>query len=610
MNRPVMPAATMALLLCVGLAGCGIPAETEVRVDGRGPQSGLGTGLGSTPRLPLRTDTTDPAQFTANYLAAAAEGGEAAEVYNRVNGYIPDDDGGKLKPKAGGEPVINIVRLKGAPKSENISDANGWTVTIQVQQVGVLRADGSVGEPELTEESYVFTIREVTTTVGGTTQPLGGVWMIKPPPVLLLSTDALETYYNHRTIYFWNAARTTLVPDPRYLPKSLPRESQATEILGWLIGGPTPWLTSAVVPLPEGTSRIGNVPNPGDRLEVNLAVPATEVDDDTELDRLFTQLAWSLLPTDSDMPNGELELKIQSQRRKVEDVDDYRRDHPLYGISGSPKRFCVFGGVVYPLRVENEAIQAVPVDPEQNHDVHSAAFAGDPGHAEVALVISTGERFALRVATGAAPLSRFEQTRTFGTMDRPVWLYGSDLRPLIGLVVADGELYRFDDRAQLVKVVVPGVSGRISGVGAAPDGQRVAVVADNALYLAALNTDGPTVTVGRARRVATSVTPVTGVDWTGESTLAVAGSQPGRSSVIQTVRLDGAFEYPAEDTYGAVRHLSAYPDTPMHRVSPGLMFEANGVATAASLQIRKEQVSMPATSSNTSDRPSAPFFWY
>lgn len=432
MNRPILPAAAVALLLCAGLVGCGIPAETEVRVDGKGPQSGQGTGNGLTPSLPLRTDAKDAKQLTANYLTTAAAGGEASEIYSRVNSYIPDDSGAKLKPKASGEPAINIVRLLGAPQSQNNPDGSGGSVvTVYVQQVGVLRGDGSVGEPELTDQSYEFTVREMSTTVGGKTQPLEGYWMVDPPPVLLLSTSALETYYSARTIYFWNAGRTNLVPDLRYLPKSVPRESQATEMLGWLIGGPSSWLAPAVVPLPEGTSRIGNAPNQGDRLEVNLAVPASEVNEEVELDRLFTQLAWSLLPTDTDGSNGELELKIQSQRRKVADVNEYRRAHPPYQISASPKRYCVFEGVVYPLRVGDEVTQSVPVQEEQNHDVHSAAFVGAEGQVAAALVTARGDRFALRVAEGTEPLRSFAEKQTFKSMDRPVWLRGGDRKSVV-----------------------------------------------------------------------------------------------------------------------------------------------------------------------------------
>ncbi|RKR90345.1 lipoprotein LpqB-like beta-propeller protein [Micromonospora pisi] len=620
MRRPNLPAATVAVLICVGLAGCGIPAETEVRVDGRGPQSGQGIGDGPTPSLPVRSDSSTPEKFTTNYLTAAAAGGETSEIYDRVNSYIADDRA-KLKQKPGGEPAINVIRLLGGPRARLDPDKpGGYLVTIQVQQVGVLRGDGAVGEPELTDRSYEFKVAPISNTVGTTTQPVGGLWMINPPQVLLLSTDALTDYYTARTIYFWNAGRTTLVPDLRYLSTSVPRESQATEILGWLIGGPVPWLLPAAVPLPEGTSRIGNAPNQGDRLEVNLSVPASEVNDEVELDRIFTQLAWSLVPPDSEAGSGDegdMELKIQSQQRKVADIVDYRRAHPPYGITGNPKRYCVVDGVVYPLRIGNESPMAVPVQQEQNHDVRYAAFTGEGDRTAAALVTEKGNGFELRVASGAEPLRTFGTSRTFDVIDRPVWLRGADPHMPIGLVVADGALYRFDGNGQFdgkgqpAKVEVPGVTGRITGVGASPDGHRIALIADNVLYVAALSTDGGAVTVGRARQLATSLNTVTAVDWIGESLLAVAGAQPDKRSIIENVSVDGVSEVSVvDDTRGDVLYLAAYPQNPLSSTDLGVMYEAEGLASLAQVPIERGQVDMPAPAPNSSVKPSAPFFRY
>ncbi|WP_329107581.1 LpqB family beta-propeller domain-containing protein [Micromonospora sp. NBC_01699] len=616
MSRRVLPTATVALLLCVGLVGCGIPGESEVRVDGKGPQSGQDSGGDLTQRLPQRQDSDLPEQVAANYLTAAA-GGETNEIYQRVNSYIPEG-GGKLKLKVGSEPAINLVRLIGQPQAKGVEGTASFLVTIQVQQVGVLRMDGSVGEPELTERSYVFEVGPaLASTTGGQAQPAGGMWVVNPPPVLLMSTSALFSYYSQRTIYFWNAGRTALVPDLRYLPRSVPKESQATELLGWLIGGPAPWLSPAAVPLPEGTSRIGNAPMSGGRLEVNLSMPASEVNDNVDLDRLFTQLAWSLLPPNPEGvggDDGELELKIQSQRRKVADVDEYRRANQPYALTDSPIRFCVFEGAVHQLRDGEEAVESVPIEPEENRNIRSAALSRNGNQVGAALVSADGDRWRLRVATGAEPLRIFAASASYPSMERPIWLKGTDPRAPIGLVVADGNLYRFDSNAQLVRISLPGVPGRVTGVGAAPDGHRIAVIADGALYVAALSTDGGTVSVGRARRLVTSLATVTAVDWSGESGLAVAGAQPDRRSVIENIGVDGVLEnLLVDNTRGDVLHLAAYPDNPLSRTQLGVMYETNGAASSSNRLIGREQVApnpgLPP-STNPSSKPSAPFFRY
>lgn len=617
MNRRIASTATVALLLCVGLVGCGIPAETEVRVDGKGPQSGQVAGNGFTTTSPARLDSDVPEVFAANYLAAAA--GEVSGTYDRVNSYIPDGRG-KLKQKAGSEPTINIVRVIGQPQASNTDREGHWLVTINVQQVGVLHADGSVGEPEATETRYQFEVGTAVTTLGDKVQPLDGLWVVDPPPVLLLSTNALDIYYAERTIYFWNADRTALVPDPRYLALSVPKEQQATEVLGWLIAGPAPWLAPAALPLPDGTTRIGNVPKPSGRLEVNLNVPASEVDQPAELDRLFTQLVWSLLspsPDGTGGDDGELELKIQSQSRKVANVDDYRRANPPYRLAADPKRFCVYEGSVHPLRIGDEATEAVPIKPEENQNVHSAALTRDGNKVAAALVTAVGGRFRLRTAAGADTLQTFAQSGSYGAMDRPLWLKGVDPRTPMGLVVADGRLYQFGAAADLKPVALPGVSGTVTGVGAAPDGHRLAVIAGGALYVAALSTDGGTVTVGRTRRLVTSLRDLTALDWSGENLLAVAGVAANNRPVIESISVDGAIETVLlDDTRGRVTHLTAYPTTPLTGASLGFMYEANGLASAMNRTISREQVEpnagQPTPSSPASDvgKLSAPFFRY
>jgi hypothetical protein len=616
MNRRFLPTTTLALLLFAGLVGCGIPAESEVRVDGKGPQSGQDSGLGITSKSPARLDTTTPEPFAENYLTAAA--GEANSAYKRVNDYIPPE-GRRLRQKAGSEVVINVVRVIGKLRTSRVDNvADAWWATIEVQQVGVLRADGSVGEPEATETSYTFKVGKAVATVGDKVQPLEGLFVLEPPPVLLMSTAALSNYYDPRTIYFWNADRTTLVPDLRYLPLSVPKEEQATEVLNWLIAGPADWLAPAAVPLPEGTSRIGTVPQPSGRLEVNLSVPASEVDGEDEIDRLFNQLAWSLL---EDPRDEQLELKIQSQRRKVDKVVDYRRAHRPYRLTGSPKRFCVYEGAVHPLRDGEGTADPVPIAFEANRNVSAAALAQDDNQVAAALVTVVGDRRRLRTATGVGTLAAFRQSdESYTAMGRPVWLKGVDPLQPIGLVVADGMLFRFDNDANLQPVTLPGISGPVASVGAALDGHRIAVIADKALYVVALSTDGGTVVAGRARRLVTSLHELTAVDWRGENNLALAGVQSD-SPVIAGISVDGAMESGVEDnTGGAVTHLAAYPDNPLVS-SSDVMYEVKGITSDIGGSISRDQVvpnpsPTPSTTPSTTPparepgKPSAPFFRY
>jgi hypothetical protein len=601
-------AALVGAALFVALVGCGIPDETNVQVDGRGPDPGTGSVDGTGLNPPGRTDAGDEVgQFVVNFLRAAA--GEPSGAYDRVNAYLPAERRHRAKPV--NEVAINIIRLTEERPRFTDSASGPSLVTIRVSHVGVLRANGSIGEPTLTDTEYEFTVGRIESDRGKAGSDVG-LYVLDPPPVLLLSADALQLYYRERMIYFWNADRTALVPDLRYLPRAVPTRRQPTELLSWLTGGPADWLVGTAVRLPEGSAPIGNVPaaDSGGRMEINLSVKAGELDNETELEQLFTQIAWSM----GENLRGELELKIQGQQRKVADVRDYLAQHPLYRVTGTPGRYCVYDSEIHPLG-EPDTANEVPIAADANRDIRFAALARDSGKVWAALVTSAGDRWRLRTGSGPGTVINFaDGTETYGAMGRPVWLKGSDPRDPIGLVVADGRLYRFGMDAVLREVVLPNVAGSVTSVGAALDGHRIAVVAGGGIYVASLAVEGDTVTAGRARRLATTPRDISVVEWSGEGTLVLSGVNPeGWVAVYQTT-IDGALERELINRVQLPRvtHLTAYPDNPVVR-SPGgsPMYEGNGVAYSAGERITLEQVaggtqSRPAGAGN----PIAPFFLY
>ncbi len=605
LRRRLVVAASV-LLLPIGLVGCGIPDQTDVMVDGRGPAADPGYSGGTGPPAPIREESgDDPAQFAINFLASAA--GEAGEAYKRVNDYIVWDK--RFKEKPANEVAINVVRFTEETPEVTLNGDGTYSVKVPVQQVGVLRANGSVGEPVATEKSYTFTIGPEPRQAERL-EPSKGLYVLKPPPVLLLSTEALETYYQARTIYFWNADRNALVPDLRYLPKVVPVQRQATEMLGWLTGGPSDWLSFTAVRLPEGAAVMGNVPAPkyGGRVEINLTVKAGEVDTEHELDQLFNQLAWSLL--DYELLKNELELKIQNQSRKIANAAAYRRDNPVYRVTGRPVRYCVYAAAV---RACAGTAARVPIAPEFNRGIISAGLARQDDRTRVALVSGAGKGRKLLVGNGIPLASTFHVSQSFATMGRPVWLKGADPENPVGLVVADGRLYRFDARAAPVEVPIP--NGKVTAMGASLDGHRIAFIAGGVLHVAALTVDDGAVNIGPARRLATSLRELSAVDWTGENTLALAGSNPAGRATIFQLSVDGVSESPLVNSGGGapITHLAAFPANPVDRVSSGsVLYEANEVAYSAGEPIGPEQVVLEAASPTpgTQGNPTAPFYLY
>lgn len=597
MRRRLLAGVLGGALLLGGAAGCGIPDNTEVRVEGSGPAAEAGSVSGVRGEPPNRSATIEHAQFVKNFLSAAA--GEPDRAYQRVRQFIAPEDRDRLQVKEGSEVALTVVRLTEEPVIVDAPD-NRTEVTLKVQQVGQLRADGTLAPPETSTTSYSFELRNPPGQEG---RADAGLFVADPPDVLLLSVDALEAYYQSRTIYFWTSDRTRLVPDQRYLPLAVPDERLVSEVVKWLTAGPSLWLRSGVTGLPDGTRLINNATRTDGRWEVDLEMP----DEKVRLEQFATQLAWSL-----DDVDGPLEIKIRTQSRKdIPDLEAHRQAHPVYRIGDGFQRFCVYEGAVHPLADATGTIATVPVAPEANRNVVTAGLSRADDQILAALVVTDAGRQWLSVGTGRDPVAVFTRSaKGYGAVGRPVWLRSTIGGSPAGLVVADGVLYRFDARAQLAPVSL-GVPGRVTAVAASLDGHRIAVIAGGALHVAALSANEGGVTLGPARRLPTRLTDLSAVDWYGEDKLILAG-KAGRPAVYE-VSVDGARDSRVEDKIGArVTHLAAYPaNTEVPRGAA--MYEANGVAysSAPSERIQPEQVQVSPPSPGTrAGNPTAPFFLY
>ncbi|MFI7075881.1 LpqB family beta-propeller domain-containing protein [Micromonospora sp. NPDC049903] len=579
-------------------AGCGIPDHSEVQVEQRGPAAEASWSLGRGSEPPTRTASgSDAEAFVRNFLAAAA--GEPDRAYERVKQFIAAADKPSLQERQGSEVALSVVRLTDDPVIE--PDVDSMKVTITVQQVGLLRANGMLVPPLATESTYEFRL----ISAGPAGQDDAGFYVSDPPNVLLLSDEALRRYYQAQSIYFWNSDRTRLVPDQRYLSSVVPAERRVSEVVRWLTAGPSEWLRAGASGLPDRTEMINNATGADGRWEVNLDMPGA---DDGRLEQLATQLAWSLPELE-----GTVEIKILNQSRKVVDLGGQRSSNPLYALDGTA-RYCVYDGAIHGLAVTSEPNRPVPVAAESNRDIVSAGLRRAGPDVLAALVVAGGDgRQRLSVGRGRDVVENFatEPGRGHAAISRPVWLRSDHGRPY-GLVVADGRLYRFDDQAALRPVQL-GLPGRVSGVAAALDGHRVALIVDGALYVAAISWEGGVPTVGPARRLVTSLTRPTAVDWGAENRLLVAGSA-GRPAIYD-VSVDGALETPLREDAGAeVSHLAAYPTMPLSPYAGSFMYEANGVAYRSNPfeRIVRDQVQdvTPPPAGVRPGNPTAPFFLY
>ncbi|HEY8533620.1 MAG TPA: LpqB family beta-propeller domain-containing protein [Micromonospora sp.] len=587
----------------VALGGCsGIPENTSVRIDGQGPPPGLGSGPDSAQQPPSRTAAHDTETFVLNFLKAAA--GEPSRAVEQVRAYVAPGQRDQVRePK----PVVtrHVVRLRERPQITR-ARAGADEVTLRVQQLGVLMPTGALEPAEERATEYTFMV--------GSVEGEQGKFVFNPPPVLLLSEDALSTFYIQQAVYFWDLEQRVLVPDLRYLPLSVPLERRRTELLQALLSGPSSWLNKVVQALPLGTKGVGNVPDSKDTLKISLTVDAASPGDPLHIEKLAAQLMWSLGPDTT----STVELTIEGQGTTTFNGTDLRRYNPTFALPATPERFCIYQGRVHRLASSARVTEPVPLlTDDVNHDVVSAGFARRGDFTAAALVVARGERRQLVVGFGRdADDATFRAVgRTFATMGRPVWLNGPEP---IGLVPADGQLYQFrTGRGTLTRVALPGATGAVTVVGAAPDGHRIVVVAGGRLYVAAL-TYGDELEVQPVRALPTSLRNITGADWTSETAIVAAGVNEDGRSVLYDITMDGAIEARPQSDLGTaqVSHLVAYPMGPITGGSIGArMYVANGIAYdffGPGEEIRTEEVigagatSGPARSSGVT----APFFLY
>ena len=121
-----------------------------------------------------------------------------------------------------------------------------------------------------------------------------GEWRIEDlPQGLLLSQSDVDRAFRSFSVYFFNPAFETLVPDPRMVPVIGP--GLATTLVRRLVAGPSDWLQPAVrTGFPAGVRlNIDSVPIEAGVARVDLTANAREADDQTR-QALSQQIVWTL----------------------------------------------------------------------------------------------------------------------------------------------------------------------------------------------------------------------------------------------------------------------------------------------------------------------------
>lgn len=588
-RRTARVGAALVLVSAVLLsAACGVPNSSGVQYIRPGPEGGSTLESGGSPP-PLPDDATTKEDLVENFLQAAA--GSPDTAADRVRQYLRQSDQDGWQP----DDEILVIRLHQDPFFTD-DPAGGWLVQLDAQPVGELHPNGYLDPPSSAEP---VEIRFRVTAEGAPDGQVNGdplrLRIADPPPFLLLADTALanDNYYYPNPIYFWDPDHQVLVPDLRWLPLAGESvEQHPWTVIRWLLAGPAPEL-SRVEGLPAGTQHMGLPVWDDQRLVVNFNGAAIEGRPGAT--DLATQLAWSMPQL---REGAELELRIDD---RPQDVRPRPRPEPA-----EPVRFVVLDGIVY--RYGEPGVAFPPVlDGSVNTGLLAAAVAG---HGEVAALIRAapegGQR--LTIARGRPGSDPVEQPTALRAerIGQPVWLGSGGV--LTGLVVADGELYRFTSTGDVSQVEVSGLSGAIDAIAVAPERRRLALVAGGRLYLAQLRHDRVSVTLQAPRSLPTRVGNLTGVAFTHDIQLVVAGELDNRVG-LHRITVDGGVEEQLYDLSNATVTTLVGHASRDHTDLPVLMYEANGQAytfTGIASLVQPDQLADPPDSADSP--PRAPFF--
>lgn len=378
-----------------------------------------------------------------------------------------------------------------------------------------------------------------------------GEWRVADPPdAMVVPESHFVSRYRQYSLYFLDATRSVLVPEPVYLPSG----AQApTLLVSGLLAGPPPGTRGALgSAFPDGTRLTVSVPvSPDGVAEVPLDERALTLPED-EIEASLAQLAWTLrqVPdverlrvlaggTPLDLPGGDT-ISVSGWSGHSPAVSAASTD--IFGIRGRLVREVVVDSEITALDLED-----------------TVELYGRPRSLGVSM---TAQRFALvaadqrrtivldRSTDGARPL----RTHLGTDFLRPMWDLTDRLwlvdRTDVGAVVSVS--HDAGGRPVARPITVPGVTGsEVVAAALSRDGTRLAVlrrVGDReelVLSRVVRNAQGRPVRVTPAQRLPAGerIDRAVSLGWRDPTTVAVLTTASPVASDVVLVRCDGSSGY-------------------------------------------------------------------
>ncbi len=584
MTRFVRLTAVLAALALV-LAGCGLPDWTDPKYVGPAVDPKPAQDRAQDPPRPGGASSLS--DLVVRYLMTSVGGNvtssdqpdAVSETQTRMKTFMTEEAAAQWPPKP--EMPLIVVKVTFA-KVDTVVGTNRSSLTATFVPIGQLDRVGRLVPAQL--ENWTPTFEFEGEMTGGRLR------LTKVPPHMLLSVSGLKEWYEQQPIYFWerDVDAPKLVPDLRYMPRVLLPSKRVSEVMLWLVEGPSTWLVPVVnkVP-PDIETKDDPTVRPDKSVVVNLSSKARAKSPE-DLRKLSSQIRWSLAG------HPPVELSYENAKDTTNASDGYESDNAAVGEIDQEK-FVVVNGEVRPADMPaGGPPELFAAGPPFNTAVVSATI--NRAHSRAALVRRTAnnrQQLFVSSANPSADPRYVETTVSAAVLSRPVWIS----RPVQRFLVADGtRLWAVTPPSKAGEAptaeVVPGPNDvaltNVSAFSVAPDGRRVALIVGNKAMIAPLRIENGKLSLGEQRLVANSLGDNRAIGWITETTLAIGGkANPGNdlfsegSYSLLWTSIDGTGETPlpqAEPTATGgytVSQLSARTNDPTDSVLQVLvLFEA------------------------------------
>ena len=536
-RRAALACLGTALVLVVGLAGCGVSRSGP---SDEGDAAVVGTVTTDSDRRnpPVPDSASSPDGLVRDFFMAAVGGGKAGtdQVKAFLNAHALQNWREAASPD---NPPMTVIRLLHAPTTGAVT--NGRTpVTVDYQVVGNLTDQGRVDDlldPAVQSMTFFVVPDERNPSnlrVDEVNYPQAG---------LLLSDDALTEYYRIQPIYFWDSSYTSLVPDVRYVPLTDLADVRATRLVNWLVTGPSGRITGLRM---QGASAAQVLSDNG-TLTVKLTAEGPPLDNDG-LRRMLFQLQWTLRSSDG---SSNVRLVIDDKPQDVPAAaNEYLSANRSWNFRASPQRYDISENkvVASPGGATPQGVLAAG----ENQQVYAAAIGRGGAVAAFVRTGTNGRRY-LQIVRDSGVI---DTALPKGDVGRPVFVPDSNDSLL---VVSGGQLYAVSGVDGSAVNVPRGVGG-ITSVSVSSDGRRVAFVANGQAYVSSLAVANNSISVSsNLRALLSGQISASAVTWLNESWLAVAGG-----SALWRVTADGVVAQNLSDSLKGVvvTDLVAYPAYP------------------------------------------------